>query len=149
MTSTRSKTVFYLDDELGSYIKKTLSGNTKMIPVIRYPESIKPGMGTSFSLLVITKDLKAGQELVQSISDRAVEIDSPQKILKNNILFGEHAINEKIDYVQEIMNRFRNLLLSIETVRNDRKADQTREKIEALTKTFSGIKCYLTKKKTL
>ena len=106
-------------------------------------------MGTSFSLLVITKDLKAGQELVQSISDRAVEIDSPQKILKNNILFGEHAINEKIDYVQEIMNRFRNLLLSIETVRNDRKADQTREKIEALTKTFSGIKCYLTKKKTL
>ena len=138
VASTRSQTVFYLNDELGSYIRKTLLGNVKLIPVIRFPDSILPGMGTSFSLLFITGDISEGEELVQSIGDSPEEVDNFSKILDNNILFGEHAMNEKVDYLQHIMEKFKKLMLKLSEKKEERKAELVKEKIKALIENPSG-----------
>ena len=139
MSSTRSKTVFYLNDELGSYMKKDLLGNTKIVPVIRYPESLKPGMGTSFSVLLLTKDIKQGEELCQAIADSPGEVDESGKILENNILFGEHAINNKVNYLDKIMDMYKKFLLKLESTKVDRRQEMIRDKISALQEDKKGI----------
>lgn len=138
MPSTRSKTVFYLNDELGSYIKKDLKGNVKLIPIIRFPDSINQGKSSSFTLLLITKDIEEGQELVQSIADSSSEVDSVSKIFENNILFGEHAINNKVDYLKEIIRRFEDFSQKLALTQSDRQAELVIEKIAQLKDDFSG-----------
>lgn len=130
--------MFYLNDELGSYISKDLLGNAKLVPVIRFPASVKPGMGTSFSVLFLVKDVKKGEALVQSIADSPGEVDSAQKILSNNIVFGEHAINKKVDYMAQISSAFTNFLLQMETHQRKRRAEATGEKIRSLRAEQAG-----------
>jgi type I restriction-modification system DNA methylase subunit len=131
-----------LNDELGSYIRKDLLGNTKIIPVIRYPESLKPGMGTSFSVMFPIKDIKAGEELCQSIADSKNEVDENEKILSNNILFGEHSINNKVEYLDAIMKKHKEFLLKLASAKSDRKDELVKDKISTLQEELTGKKIF-------
>ena len=80
--------MFYLNDELGSYISKDLKGNSKLIPLIKF-SNFKHGENqycpSSFSILIITDDIKAGTELVEAIVPNESYLADPSNILKNNI----------------------------------------------------------------
>jgi hypothetical protein len=127
-----------LNDELGSYIKKTPIGNVKLIPMVRFPDSVKSGNGTSFTLMFVTKEVKQGEELVQSIADSSSEVQSPEKIFSNNILFGEHATNNEVDYVEQIIERFEAFLLKLANNKDDRKKELVTQKMTDLRENFSG-----------
>jgi hypothetical protein len=96
-------------------------------------------MGTSFSVLFPIKDIKEGEELCQAIADSKDEVNENTKILENNILFGEHAINNKVDYLDKIMETYKTFLLNLESKKRDRREEMVRDKIESLQENQKGI----------
>ena len=110
-----------------------------MIPLIQYSKDKSKTQKTplSFTILIITKDIKQNEELVQSISDNAKQIETSEQILNNNIIFGEHSTNQKIDYFKDVMKRHREFLLQLE----DLKGQRSLEGVEHQIKDIKELKC--------
>ena len=144
----RSKTVFYLNDELGSYIGKDLRGNSKLIPLIKF-SNFKHGENqycpSSFSILIITADIQAGTELVEAIVPDESHLADPSNILKNNIIFGEYAIHRQIDQLEAVTKRHRDFMLKLQEAKADRLKENVIQKITDIQKTHGiNLFTYLT-----
>lgn len=124
----RSEVVYYINDEVGSNVRKSLSGNCKMIPLIRHP-SERSSASTSFSVLIVTKDIGAGEEFVHQISNQKSELEEIQNILKNNILLGEAGVNGEISDFGAITNRFGEYLIQMAELKIKNDVGQISEQI--------------------
>lgn len=125
--STRSKIVFYLNDELGSYINSDLNGNVKMIPLLKFTNNKNDKTPSSFSLLLIIKDIKQGEELSQGIVQK--EKVPIEEILRNKLIFGEHCINQKPDYLPQIMENYVKFLEKLTQTKSLRQQEHFKDTI--------------------